>query len=88
MFLGGILWNYLPGLASFLALMLALEGMINRSLNDRMWSFASSDRAYSWELASAEKVGFAKVVGCSTEPIAAVIQVQKRRVAFDEFKAN
>ena len=62
-----------PGFSSFVAFMFAFEGMMNFSLNDRMWSFASSDSAYSFVFASLGKVGFVvvgrKVRVCSMDPI-------------------
>lgn len=62
-----------PGFASFVAFMFAFEGIVNFSLNDRMWSFASSDSAYSFVFASLGKVGFVafalKGRACSMDPM-------------------
>lgn len=62
-----------PGFASLVAFMLAFEGMVNFSLNERMWSFASSDSAYSIVFASLGNVGFVAFARmgrvCSMDPI-------------------
>jgi len=60
-----------PGFVTDFDFMFVFEGMMNFSLNDRRWSFASSDCANSSELASAENDGFF-ILRCSsvaTEPI-------------------
>lgn len=56
--------------------MFFLDGTMNFSLNERIWSFASSDFAYSSEFASAGNVGLTVVV-CSIamDPMMAVIDL-------------
>lgn len=62
-----------PGFASFVAFMLALEGIVNLSLKDLMWSFASRDSAYSLVFASLGKTGLVSFArngrGCPRDPI-------------------
>ncbi len=65
-------WGRIPGLTTFFVLMFDLEGMMNFSLNERRWSFVSSDCAYDSVFASAGKTCL--VVCCSSgmiEPILA-----------------